>query len=49
MMLALLLAVAIAAAEERPARERVAVGFRVLCCCGVAVMAGSWVMRLIHG
>jgi hypothetical protein len=46
---ALLLAIAIAAAEDRPAKERVAVGLRVLGGCAFYLVAGSWVMHWIHG
>lgn len=49
MLLALALALGIAAAEDRPLGGRLAVGLRVLCSCGVAVVAGSWVMRWLHG
>lgn len=49
MLLALALALGIAAAEDRPVHGRIAVGLRVLCSCGVAVVGGSWVMRWIHG
>lgn len=46
---ALLLAIATAAAGHRPARERFAVGLRMFSGCALAVVAGSWLMRLIHG
>jgi hypothetical protein len=49
LLAALLLAAAWAMLDERPARERVYVGVRVLFCAIATVVGGSWLMRLIHG
>ena len=46
---ALALAVAMAAAENRSARERLRAGVRVFAGCVAAIVAGGWLMRLIHG
>jgi hypothetical protein len=46
---ALLVSTAMAAAEDRPARARLAVGVRTIVCCLLSVAGGSWLMRLIHG
>jgi hypothetical protein len=44
-----LLAVSMAADGDRTARERAAVAVRTLAGCAAAVVAGGWLMRLIHG
>jgi hypothetical protein len=49
LLIALLLAVAMAAGEQRPWRGRFAVGVRTLMGCAAAVVAGGWLMRWIHG
>jgi hypothetical protein len=46
---ALLVSTAMAAAEDRTVRVRLAVGVRMFVCCLLSVAGGSWVMRLIHG
>jgi hypothetical protein len=46
---ALLVSTAMAAAEDRPTRARLAVGARMFVCCLLTVAGGSWLMRLIHG
>ena len=49
LMTAFLLAVAMAAVENRGPRERLYVAVRVFACCLISLAGGSWVMRLIHG
>ena len=49
LLTALLLALATAAAEHRPVRERLAVGLRMFSGCVLTVVASAWLMRLIHG
>lgn len=49
LLTAALLALSMAAAGHRTARERVAAAVRMLAGCAAAVVAGGWAMRLIHG
>jgi hypothetical protein len=49
LLAALLVALAMAAKGDLSARERFYAALRVFCCCVVTVLAGSWVMRLVHG
>ena len=49
LLLAVLLAAAMAAMGDRPARERLYVAARVFFGCVASIVAGGWVMRLIHG
>ncbi len=44
-----LLALAMAAVEDRSPRERVYAGVRVLLGWTAAIVGGGWLMRLIHG
>ena len=44
-----LLAVVMAADGDRTMRERAAVAARTLVGCAAAVVAGGWLMQLIHG
>jgi hypothetical protein len=48
-VLALLLSAAMALLGNRSARERLHAAAYLLFCCGVATLAGGWVMFLIHG
>jgi hypothetical protein len=45
----LMLAVSMAAVERRTAGERLRVAAGTFLRCGVALVAGSWLMLLIHG
>ena len=49
MLAAVVLSVAMAMVEDRSPRERLYVAARVLLCCAVTTVGGSWLMRLIHG
>ena len=49
LIVALLLAVSMAAVENRSARERLRVAARVFAGCSAAVIGGGWLMRLLHG
>jgi hypothetical protein len=46
---AVLLSLAFAMVERRDRRERLYVAARTFLCCVVLVLAGGWLMRLIHG
>jgi hypothetical protein len=48
-LVAVLLSTALALLEDRSRRERVDVAIYLLLCCAVTTLAGTWVMRLIHG
>jgi hypothetical protein len=49
LLAALVLAAALAMAGDRTPRERLYAAVRVYFGCVLAVVAGSWIMRLIHG
>ena len=49
LLTAQLIAVSMAAVEDRSARERLYVAARVFVSCVAAVLGGGWLMRLIHG
>ena len=49
LFVALVLAFAFAAVENRSRTERVYVAIRFFATCLAAVIGGGWVMRLIHG
>jgi hypothetical protein len=49
LLASVLLAIGLAALEDRTSRERVAVAVRVFLCCVVSVVGGGWLMRLVHG
>ena len=49
LLAAVLLSMAMAMVENRSPRERLYVAARVLFCCAVTTLGGSWLMRLIHG
>jgi hypothetical protein len=46
---AILLSIALAMVDRREPRERLYVGARTFLCCIGSIVAGGWVMRLIHG
>ena len=49
LMAALVLAVAVGLLGRRRVRERLAYSTYLLVCCIGSVVAGSWVMHIIHG
>lgn len=49
LFLALMMAAAFAAVEDRTRSERVYVAVRMFLSCVASVLAGGWLMRLIHG
>jgi hypothetical protein len=46
---ALMLAAAMAALDNRSPRERLGVAARFFAQCMIAIVAGGWLMRFIHG
>ena len=46
---AVLLSLALAMVDRRDARERVYVAARTFLCCVGSIVAGGWLMHLIHG
>jgi hypothetical protein len=49
LLIAVLISVATALVGNRPARERVYHAAYQLLSCVIAIVAGSWIMYLIHG
>ena len=49
LLAAVLLSMALAMVENRSLRERLCVATRLLFCCAMTVLAGAWLMRLLHG
>jgi hypothetical protein len=49
LLAAVVLSLAMAMVENRPPRERLYVAARVLLCCTMTTLGGSWLMHLIHG
>jgi hypothetical protein len=49
LLAAVLLSMAMAMVGERSLRERLCVAARLLFCCVMTTLGGSWLMRLIHG
>ena len=49
LLAATLVAVSMAAVEDRTGRERLRAGVRAFVWCVAAVVGGGWVMWLIHG
>jgi hypothetical protein len=49
LLAAILLSMALAMLEDRSPRERLYVAVRVLFCCVMTTLGGSWLMHLIHG
>jgi len=48
-IVAQLLAVSMAAVDNRSPRERLRIAARVFFGCAAAVLGGGWLMRLLHG
>jgi hypothetical protein len=46
---AILLSLALAMIDRLEPRERLYVATRTFLCCIVSILAGGWIMRLIHG
>ncbi|HSU67061.1 MAG TPA: hypothetical protein VLJ39_09330 [Tepidisphaeraceae bacterium] len=46
---AILLSLALAMIDRLELRERLYVASRTFLCCMVSIVAGGWIMRLIHG
>jgi hypothetical protein len=49
LLLAVMLSCALALLGRRSLRERLCVAAYMFLCCGLATVAGSWGMYLIHG
>ena len=49
LLVAVLLSAAMALIGNRPVRERIYAAVYLLLFCAVTTLAGSWLMRLIHG
>jgi hypothetical protein len=49
LLAAVLLSMAMAMVGELSPRERLCVAARLLSCCALTTLGGSWLMHLIHG